>query len=42
MIKYYAMVTIGALWAAASDSLLLLGLTFGVTILLMQMDKRTN
>jgi hypothetical protein len=38
--KYYALAAIGAAWAAAVDSLILLALTTAITIYLMQMEKR--
>ena len=38
--KYYALHAIGAGWAAAVDSLILLALTTAITIYLMQMEKK--
>lgn len=37
--KYYGLAAVGAIWAAAADSLVLLGLTTAVVILLMLQDK---
>lgn len=37
--KYYALAAVGAVWAAAADSLVLLGLTTAIVILLMLQEK---
>lgn len=39
MVKYYLLGALGALWAAAADSILILVLTVSLTLLLIAQDR---
>jgi hypothetical protein len=42
MMKYYVLTALGAAWAAAAQSVVLLVLTISLTLLLMYNEKRRN
>ena len=40
MIKFYVLAAVGAAFAAAADSYVMLGLSIAIVFLLMQMERR--